>query len=146
MRAGILALLAEQPRNGYQIMQELEQRSGGVWHPSPGSIYPSLQQLEDEGLVRSTASGTGRVFELTDQGRAYVAEHRSELNEPWSGVGDAGDNAAIELMGLVREVAAAAAQVTRAGDGVQIGKAKKVLSSARRELYRLLADEPDDEP
>lgn len=146
VRAGILALLAEQPRNGYQIMQELEQRSGGVWHPSPGSIYPSLQQLEDEGLVSSAASGTGRTFELTERGRAHVAEHRDEVSEPWASVGDAGDNAAAELMGLLREVAAAAAQVARAGDAAQLTKAKKVLGSARRELYRLLADEPDETP
>lgn len=144
VRAGILALLAEQARNGYQIMQELEQRSGGVWHPSPGSIYPSLQQLEDEGLIRSEASGNGRVFELTEQGRAYVAEHRDEVSAPWADVGDESDNAAAELMGLLREVAAAAAQVARAGDNVQLTKAKKVLASTRRELYRVLADEPDE--
>jgi DNA-binding PadR family transcriptional regulator len=145
VRAGILALLAEQGRNGYQIMQELERRSGGVWHPSPGSIYPSLQQLEDEGLVRSEASGTGRTFELTDQGRRYVAEHADEVSAPWAGVGDEADDAAAELMAQVREVAAAAAQVARAGDPAHLARAKRVLASARRELYRVLADEPDDE-
>jgi DNA-binding PadR family transcriptional regulator len=126
-------------------MQELEQRSGGVWHPSPGSIYPSLQQLEDEGLVRSTTSGNGRLFELTEPGRAYIVEHKDELAEPWAAVGDAGDTTAVELMGLLREVAAASAQVARAGNAAQVGRAKKVLASTRRELYRVLADEPDEE-
>lgn len=96
--------------------------------------------------MRSEASGHGRVFELSESGRAHVAEHRDELTEPWAAVGDAGDNAAASLMGLVREVAVAAAQVARAGDGTQLAKAKKVLSSTRRELYRLLADEPDETP
>ncbi len=146
VRAGILALLTEQPRNGYQIMQELERRSGGVWHPSPGSIYPSLQQLEDEGLIQSEASGSGRTFALTEAGRAYVAEHRDEVAEPWAALGDASDDAAAELMGLVREIAAAAAQVMRAGNGTHIVRAKKVLAGARRELYRVLADEPDETP
>lgn len=144
VRAGILALLAEQPRNGYQIMQELEQRSGGVWHPSPGSIYPSLQQLEDEGLVRSSAIGNGRLFELTETGRAYVAEHKDEVAEPWAAFGDAGDATAAELMGLLHEVAAASAQVARAGNAAHVARAKKVLASARRELYRVLADEADE--
>src|SRR5262245_47011377 len=74
VRAGILALLAEQPRNGYQIMQELQQRSRGMWRPSPGSVYPALEQLEDEGLVRAETTAAGRAYHLTERGRAYVAE------------------------------------------------------------------------
>ncbi len=76
VRAAALALLAEEPRNGYQLMQEIEERSGGVWRPSPGAIYP-LSQLEDEGLVTATKQGSGRTFELTDEGRAHVEEHKS---------------------------------------------------------------------
>src|SRR5215218_4893726 len=75
VRAALLVLLGEEPRNGYQLMQEIEQRSDGVWRPSPGSVYPALQQLEDEGLVR-VAPGEGRkAFELTDEGRAHVEAH-----------------------------------------------------------------------
>ena len=74
IRAAILALLAEQPMHGYQIIQELTERTGGVWRPSPGSVYPTLQQLEDEELVRETASDSGkRVYELTDAGREQAA-------------------------------------------------------------------------
>src|SRR4051794_41553959 len=76
VRAALLVLLAEEPRNGYGLMQEIESRSGGVWRPSPGSVYPALQQLEDEGLVRSVESGGRRQYELTDEGRAHVEEHR----------------------------------------------------------------------
>src|ERR671937_281618 len=74
VRAGILTLLAEEPRNGYQIIQELAERSGGMWRPSPGSIYPALQQLEDEGLIRAEQTGGRKAYKLTDAGREFVAE------------------------------------------------------------------------
>ena len=69
--------------NGYQIIQEVAERSGGAWKPSPGSIYPTLQQLEDEGLVTADAAVGRRTFTLTDEGRAYVAEHAEEVSAPW---------------------------------------------------------------
>ena len=75
------SLLAEQPMHGYQIIQELAERTGGVWRPSPGSVYPTLQQLEDEELVRETAAESGkRVYELTDAGR----EQASARRPPWT--------------------------------------------------------------
>src|SRR6266576_1975130 len=74
IRTAALLLLAEEPRNGYQIMQEVEERSNGLWRPSPGSVYPALQQLEDEGLIRSEEIDGRKLFELTDEGRAYVQE------------------------------------------------------------------------
>src|ERR1700756_1419759 len=74
VRAAALLLLAEEPRNGYQIMQEIEQRSGGVWRPSPGSVYPALAQLEDEGLVGVEERDGRRTYVLTGAGRAYVEE------------------------------------------------------------------------
>ncbi len=145
-RAAILALLSEQPRNGYQIMQELEQRSGGLWRPSPGSVYPALQQLEDEGLVKAEEQAGGRVFALTAKGQAYVAEHQEEVSEPWKSVsGSAGDDF-VGVMRLIRELGAAAVQVSHAGSPEQIAEAGKVLREARRALYRILAeDEPADE-
>src|SRR3954465_2231774 len=69
VRAALLVLLAEEPRNGYGLMQEIEQRSGGVWRPSPGSVYPALSQLEDEGLVQAVQEGTSKRFDLTEAGR-----------------------------------------------------------------------------
>src|SRR5688500_8921560 len=84
VRAALLVLLDEQPQTGYGLMEEIERRSSGAWRPSPGSVYPTLQQLEDEGLV-GTEEGEGRTpFTLTDAGRAYVAENREELGEPWA--------------------------------------------------------------
>ena len=73
IRTAGLLLLAEEPRNGYQIMQEVEERSGGVWRPSPGSVYPALQQLEDEGLIRSQEADGRKLFALTEAGSALGA-------------------------------------------------------------------------
>ena len=146
VRAAILALLKEQPRNGYQIMQELEQRSGGVWRTSPGSVYPALQQLEDEGLIRAEDQAAGRVFALTARGEAYVAEHKDEVSEPWKAVSSAAGDDFIGVMTLVRQLAAAAMQVSHAGTPEQIEEAGKILREARRSLYRILAeDAPEDD-
>jgi DNA-binding PadR family transcriptional regulator len=141
VRAAALALLAEEPRNGYAIMQELEHRTDGVWRPSPGSVYPALQQLQDEGLVRVEEEGSGRTFHLTDAGRTYVEEHAEELKAPWEAVGADVDDAAWELMQLVRQVARAAAQVVQVAGPAQVAEAKTVLTDARRALYGILADE-----
>jgi DNA-binding PadR family transcriptional regulator len=144
VRAGILALLAEQARNGYQIMQELESRSGGVWRPSPGSVYPALRQLEDEGLVRAAESGGGRVFELTERGRAYVKEHAGEVAAPWDALSSAAGDDVMGMISLARQLGVAAVQVVRAGNAAQIAEARKIVADARRALYRLLAEAPED--
>lgn len=145
VRAGILALLAEAPRNGYQIMQELAERSRGMWRPSPGSVYPALQQLQDEGLVRAEESGTGRVFHLTDSGRAYVEEHRTELESPWEWETSAADEELFELFGQIRHIGAALWQIAGSGQPEQIAQARKVLTDARRALYRILSEESDND-
>jgi DNA-binding PadR family transcriptional regulator len=148
IRTAALLLLAEEPRNGYQIMQEVQERSDGVWRPSPGSVYPALQQLEDEGLIRSSESGggTGKVFELTDAGRAHVEQRDAEAPAPWEQMsGDMSDQAR-ELAGLMREVASAFVQVMRNGSPAQIAEARKLLSATRRDLYRILADGDPETP
>jgi len=139
IRAAILALLAEGPRNGYQIMQELEQRSRGVWRPSPGSVYPALQQLEDEGLIRDEATGSGRTFHLTEQGRAYVESHPDEVRSPWEELSSEADEPSLELLGSIRDIAMAVWQVSQAGTASQIAEAQKLLNETRRGLYRILA-------
>jgi DNA-binding PadR family transcriptional regulator len=147
VRAGILALLVEAPRNGYQIMQELEERSRGLWRPSPGSVYPALQQLEDEGLVRSEEAGTGRVYQLTDQGRTYVNEHRSETEAPWDWAKSDGDEELFELFNQIRHIGGALWQIANSGQPEQLTRARKVLSDARRALYNILSEDPEaDEP
>jgi DNA-binding PadR family transcriptional regulator len=139
VRGAALLLLEEQPRNGYQLMQEIEERSGGLWRPSPGSIYPALSQLEDEGLVRADASAGRRAFELTDDGRAYVEEHREALGAPWEDVGGDVPEGLLQLRSLLMQLGMATMQVAQAGDEGQTSEARKVLEDARRALYRILA-------
>src|SRR3954471_10300851 len=143
VRAAALVLLDEESRNGYQLMQEIEQRSDGAWRPSPGSVYPALQQLEDEGLVRTNQADGRRVYELTEEGRAHVEAHREELGAPWEAfTRDVGDETR-EVGGLLKDVAFAAAQVLRAGDEAQLERARKVLAEAKRSLYLILADDQE---
>jgi DNA-binding PadR family transcriptional regulator len=144
IRAAILALLAESPRNGYQIMQELEQRSRGMWRPSPGSVYPALQQLEDEGLIQAKEAGTGRVFQLTEQGQKYVAEHRAETQAPWEWATTEAEEGAYDLLGQIRPIVIALTQIVSSGQPEQLAKARKVLSETRRGLYAILSEEDPD--
>jgi DNA-binding PadR family transcriptional regulator len=141
VRAAALVLLDEEPRNGYQLMQEIEQRSDGAWRPSPGSVYPALQQLEDEGLVRTLESEGRKLFELTEEGRAHVEEKRAELGAPWEAFSNDFSDESRELMSVVKDVAIAAVQVVKAGDKAQAEQARKVLNDAKRSLYLILAEE-----
>jgi DNA-binding PadR family transcriptional regulator len=146
VRTAALLLLAEEPRNGYGIMQAIEERSGGMWRPSPGAVYPALQQLEDEGLIRAEEADGRRVYHLTDAGRAYVAE-RPEGPAPWDTFSDTFTEQVRETATLVRDVAMAFSQVVHAGSEAQVAEAGRVLTETRRSLYRILADggEPRDE-
>jgi len=150
VRLALLRLLAEEPRNGYQLMQAIEERSGGVWRPSPGSVYPTLSQLEDEGLVRSTETEGARQFQLTDAGREHLAS-RADEPAPWEQSTEGNEHPLAELGPLVIQIGKAAFQVASVGDKAQRDQARAVLADARRALYRILADEPaegdsEDEP
>jgi DNA-binding PadR family transcriptional regulator len=140
IRTAALLLLAEEPRNGYQIMQEVQERSDGVWRPSPGSVYPALAQLEDEGLIRSQESDGRKLYALTDEGRANVEQRGEDKPAPWEQMSGDVSGAAHELGKLMREVAFAFAQVMRTGSEAQMSSAREVLATARRDLYRILAD------
>jgi len=142
IRSAILLLLAEEPRNGYGLMQELEERSGGVWRPSPGSVYPALSQLEDEGLVRATEHDGRKSFTLTDEGTAHVEANRERMGTPWETVGEGATGELHDLRNAVAALAAAAMQVAQTGTKEQLGEAKTLLEEARRGLYRLLAGDP----
>jgi DNA-binding PadR family transcriptional regulator len=141
VRAAILLLLEEEPRNGYQVMQELEQRSEGAWRPSPGSVYPAFQLLADEGLIRGEARDGGNVFELTDAGRKHVEENREQLGSPWQLAGEGVPDGVRELLHLAMQVGIATRQVVQAGGEAQRAEAAKVLAEARRSLYRILAED-----
>jgi DNA-binding PadR family transcriptional regulator len=140
VRLALLMLLAEEPRNGYQMMQTIEERSGGRWRPSPGAVYPALAQLEDEGLIRSTERDGAKLFEITDAGRDHLSEH-GEHKPPWEEGDDAGNPR--QLRSDIGEVAAAAWQVGRAGNEQQIGKARELLAETRRGLYRIMAEDTE---
>jgi DNA-binding PadR family transcriptional regulator len=140
VRAAILALLAEEPRNGYQIIQEIAERSQGGWKPSPGAVYPALQQLTDEGLVKAEETDGRKTFRLAEAGRAYIEEHQDEVRAPWEEMTpDIGENVH-ELFGLSRQAASALFQIAQTGTEGQVAQAKQVLTETRRKLYQILAD------
>ncbi|SDH32896.1 DNA-binding transcriptional regulator, PadR family [Sinosporangium album] len=140
VRAAILALLAEEPRNGYQIIQEIAARSQGGWKPSPGAVYPALQQLTDEGLVRSEESDGRKTFQLTEAGRDYVAAHPDETGAPWEEMKPDLDDPTWELMDLARQSGFAMLQILQTGTPAQVRQAREVLVDGRRRLYQILAD------
>lgn len=140
VRAAILALLNERPMHGYEMIQELDARTGGIWRPSPGSVYPTLQLLEDEGLITSEQSEGRKRFTLTDAGREEAAQAADRT--PWSryadedAVAEANDfrQAAFGIMTALGEVGIAGSEQQRA-------KALHVLGETKRKLYAILAEE-----
>ena len=144
VRSAILALLAEEPRHGYQIIQDISERSGGQWKPSPGSVYPALSALQDEGLVDDEKVEGRRVFSLTASGLAHVEERRDELAGVFDSFGgDTEPDDVTDLRQLLFGVGGAAVQVVTTGTPEQVAAARSVLQAARRDLYRLLAEEDE---
>ena len=141
VRAALLLAISEEPRNGYQLMQVIEERSDGRWRPSPGSVYPALAQLEDEGLIRSIERDDTKLFEITDAGREHL-EQRGEHAPPWEFEAEPESESFEELMSLTRQIHLAAMQVAQAGDEAQLSRANQTLAEARRTLYRILAEDP----
>ena len=141
VRTAVLLLLAEEPMHGYQLMQAIAERSDGAWRPSPGAIYPTISQLEDEGLVDVTPTGGRRLVTLTDAGRAHVEEHRGSWGDPFAGLAATGADGP-DLRGLLGELMGAVGQVAAAGSEAQVAAAATVLADARRAVYLLLADGP----
>ena len=141
VRAAVLALLLEKPMHGYQIIAEISERSGGAWKPSPGSVYPTLQMLTDEGLLKAEESGGRKTYSLTDEGR-FVAEADADKPAPWKTSGareGGGRTGALPKAGI--ELAQATAQVARTGNAEQVAEAVGVLDEARRKLYAILAQD-----
>jgi len=141
VRTAVLMLLAEEPMHGYQLMQAIADRSGGRWTPSPGAIYPTINQLEDEGLVTVTAEAGRKLVTLTGAGREYVEGRRETSIDPFAGFASA--EPATDLRGLIEELASATRQVARSGSDEQRTAAAKILADARRSLYLVLADAPE---
>ena len=144
VRAAILALLREGPRNGYQIMSDIEERSNGAWRPSPGAVYPALSALADEGLITDEKSDGKRVFRLTDAGREYIEQNPDMARGAWE---SSEQQEAWQVPGLFAEAArlgAGIVQLAHAGDPAQVRAAERLLERTRRELYRILADDAED--
>jgi DNA-binding PadR family transcriptional regulator len=139
VRAAVLALLAESPMHGYQIIHEIEERSGGTWKPSPGSVYPTLQLLADEGLIEAMESNGRKTYSLTPEGR--IVADASPESAPWESQGgrDGGKTGALPKAGI--NLAQATAQVARTGSPEQVKQAVDVLDDARRKLYTILAQQ-----
>jgi DNA-binding PadR family transcriptional regulator len=138
VQAAVLALLAEEDMHGYQIIQELADRSGGLWRPGAGSIYPTLRQLQEQGLIRSRNEGSKRVFSITDYGRRAVAD--SGESEPWKQFAEA-EGARVRLRQATEGLLSALAQVEAAGSDPQAEQATAIVSAARKSIYLMLAEE-----
>jgi DNA-binding PadR family transcriptional regulator len=104
-------------------------------------VYPVLQQLEDEGLVVSSAADVGRLYHLTEAGSSYVESHRNEMGKPWEEAANAVSTGAMELAQLIPQVVGAVKQVLQAGTERQVNQASAVLTETRRTLYRILAED-----
>ncbi|ARJ05119.1 hypothetical protein GCM10010988_01690 [Cnuibacter physcomitrellae] len=140
VRAAILSLLAEAPSNGYGLIKAIAEKTDGVWRPSPGSVYPTLQQLVDEELIEARGEGRRTEFELTETGRSYVSEHADELKQAWeqASAGRSAADAAFhesvgKLFGVVQQFRFAASDEQRTA-------AVEKMDEARRALYLILAD------
>jgi DNA-binding PadR family transcriptional regulator len=141
VRTAILRLLTDQPMHGYQIMQAMSDRTGGAWHPSPGAIYPTIAQLEDEGLVTTNEEGGRRLVTLTDKGRADVEERSARLGDPFADFADAPNRP--DLREPLHQLHAAVRQIEVGGDAAQLAAAAQILAQARRSLYLILAGEAE---
>lgn len=139
VRIAILRLLAEQPMHGYQIIGELSERSGGVWNPSAGSVYPTLQMLSDEGLVTSEETDGKKIFSLTEAGRAEASKF-AEQTAPWAEAAGS-DTGLGDYREAAGKLVAAAFQIGKNGTKAQREAAVEVLNDARRKLYAILAED-----
>jgi len=139
VRAAILALLREEPRNGYQIMSEIEERSGGAWRPSPGAVYPALAQLADEGLITGVESGGRRTFELTEAGQRHIADHPESARPAWEAMAEGPPGEVRGLLTQAARLGGSVAQIAHAGTPEQIRAAAELLAGTRRGIYQILA-------
>ena len=146
VRAAIVSLLSEEPRNGYQIIQEINERTGGLWRVSSGSVYPAISQLEDEGLIEPTDGDGRKLFALTDAGREHAAANAEHLARLWEvGAEDSRMTEFLRTRELIGQLIAATRQVNEVGTAAQREEAKQVLTRARQSLYKILAADPVEE-
>jgi DNA-binding PadR family transcriptional regulator len=141
VRAAILVLLSEKPMHGYEMISEIADRSNGLWRPSPGSVYPTLQLLVDEGLIAGAESeGSKRLFELTDEGRAAAEKVETP---PWDQIAEDVDPGQVNLMTALRQFAGAVTQSAFAASDEQQQRIVDIINNARREVYHILGETDD---
>ena len=138
IRTALLAILVEEPGHGYDVIQRLEEKTGGAWRPSPGSVYPTLQLLEDEGLLRSVERDDKRVYEVTERGREEAGRRIEEAGgTPWEIAGREGG----DFGTAVKQLVIAAKQVMMSGNPEQTERMVEILKRARKEIYTMLAED-----
>ena len=139
IRTALLAVLVEEPGHGYDVIQRLEEKTGGAWRPSPGSVYPTLQLLVDEGLIVGTETeGSKRLFELTDDGREAAAKTQTP---PWEEIAEGADPNEVNLRASFGQLAAAMFQGAHAGTPEQQKRILDIVNNARREIYGILGED-----
>lgn len=139
MKAAILSILAEEPHNGYRLIKSIARMTGGAWRPSPGSVYPTLQQMLEEGLIAAVGEESRSDYDLTDDGRSYVAEHADDLNAAWEAASGTSDED-LALEESIRKLMGAVHQSTIAATEEQSELITGILDEARRSVYRILAE------
>lgn len=145
VRSAILDVLANasEPINGYQVIQQIAERTQDSWKPSPGSVYPTMSQLQDEGLVEDAPLGR-KTVQLTEAGRTHVADNADEIAAVWAAFDEEeGDESHADLRQVIKQTVGAIVQVATAGTPAQQAKAVEILADTRRKLYGLLAEGPD---
>ena len=139
MRAAILTLLAEQPMHGYEMIQQIAERSNGIWRPSPGSVYPTLQLLDDEGLITASEShGSKKLFELTEEGRAAAEKIETP---PWDEIAEGADPGQMNLRAAVGQLFGAVGQSAHTATPEQQQRIVDIVNNARREIYGILGED-----
>jgi DNA-binding PadR family transcriptional regulator len=141
IRTALLAILAEEPGHGYDLIQRLEEKTGGAWRPSPGSVYPTLQLLEDEGFVRSVERDGKRMYEITPTGRDEATRRVEEAGgTPWE-IAGRNDTGVGEFRNALRQLLVASKQVIASGDQRQVERMLEILKQARKDIYTMLAED-----
>ncbi len=145
VRSAILDVLhtSQEPVNGYQVIQQIAERTDGAWKPSPGSVYPTIAQLQDEGLVEDAPTGR-KAVQLTTEGTAYVEGHAEEMAAVWAPFAEDDDDEAVNFKQVVGQTVGAIVQVMSTGTPDQRAKAIEILADTRRRIYGLLAEGPQD--
>lgn len=141
VRTAVLLLLAEGPQHGYQLMQTITERTSGRWTPSPGAIYPTLSQLEDEGLVLTTPEGGRKLATLTDAGRAHVEEHSASWADPFASPDAGADEEIPDLRAALHDLGGAVREAGRSASAAQLAEVTALLTETKRSVYRILAGE-----